>query len=60
MKTSELIKKLQQDLEELGDLEVKVLLESTNKWHLEKEPSKDIEGKLQNGKDTLFIRVIRI
>lgn len=57
MKTSELINKLQQSLKELGDLEVRVLLDSTNKWYSEKEHSKDIEGKFQNGKNILFIRV---
>ena len=57
MKTSELIYKLQQSLKTLGDLEVKVLLDSTNKWYSEKEHSKDIEGKFQNGKNILFIRV---
>lgn len=57
MKTSELINKLQKSLEELGDLKVRVLLDSTNKWYSEKEHSKDIEGKLQNEKNTLFIRV---
>lgn len=59
MKTSELINKLQKSLEELGDLEVKVLLDSTNKWYSEKEPSKDIRGRLycNEKKKTLFIRV---
>ena len=59
MKTSELINKLQKSLEELGDLEVKVLLDSTNKWYSEKEPSKDIKGRLycDGKKKTLFIRV---
>ena len=59
MKTSELINKLQQGLEELGDLEVKVLLDSTNKWYSEKESSKDIRGRLycDDKKKTLFIRV---
>ena len=57
MKTSELIKKLQQGLEELGDLEVKVLLDSTNKWYSEKEPSKDIYGRLYQKDKKLFIRV---
>ena len=59
MKTSELINKLQQGLEELGDLEVKVLLDSTNKWYSEKESSKDIKGRLycSEKKKTLFIRV---
>ena len=59
MKTSELIYKLQQSLEILGDLEVKVLLDSTNKWYSEKESSKDIRGRLycDEKKRTLFIRV---
>ena len=59
MKTSELIYKLQQSLETLGDLEVKVLLDSTNKWYSEKESSKDIRGRLYcyDKKKTLFIRV---
>ena len=59
MKTLELINKLQKSLEELGDLEVKVLLDSTNKWYSEKESSKDIRGKLycDEKKKTLFIRV---
>ena len=58
MKTLELIHKLQQSLETLGDLEVRVLLDSTNKWYSEKEPSKEIKGKLyQHGNKTLFIRV---
>ena len=59
MKTSELINKLQKSLEELGDLEVKVLLDSTNKWYSEKESSKDIRGRLycNEKKKTLFIRV---
>ena len=59
MKTSELIYKLQKSLEELGDLEVKVLLDSTNKWYSEKESSKDIKGRLycSEKKKTLFIRV---
>ena len=56
MKTSELIYKLQQSLEILGDLEVKV---SANKWYSEKEYSKDIRGRLycDEKKKTLFIRV---
>ena len=59
MKTSELINKLQESLEVLGDLEVKVLLDSTNKWYSEKESSKDIKGRLycNEKKNTLFIRV---
>ena len=57
MKTSELIYKLQQSLEILGDLEVKVLLDSTNKWYSEKESSKDIRGRLYCDEKTLFIRV---
>lgn len=59
MKTSELINKLQQSLEILGDLEVKVLLDSTNKWYSEKESSKDIKGRFycDEKKKTLFIRV---
>jgi hypothetical protein len=59
MKTLELIHKLQQSLEILGDLEVKVLLDSTNKWYSEKESSKDIRGRLYRDKEkkTLFIRV---
>lgn len=59
MRISQLIKKLQQGLEELGDLEVKVLLDSTNKWYSEKESSKDIRGRLycDEKKKTLFIRV---
>ena len=57
MKTSELINKLQKSLEELGDLEVKVLLDSTNKWYSEKESSKDIRGRLYCDEKTLFIRV---
>lgn len=59
MKTSELINKLQKSLEELGDLEVKVLLDSTNNWYSEKESFKDIRGRLycDEKKKTLFIRV---
>lgn len=57
MKTSELIHKLQKSLEELGDLEVKILLDSTNKWYSEKESSKDIRGRLYRDEKTLFIRV---
>lgn len=59
MKTLELIHKLQQSFEILGDLEVKVLLDSTNKWYSEKESSKDIKGRLycDEEKKTLFIRV---
>ena len=59
MKTLELIHKLQQSFEILGDLEIKVLLDSTNKWYSEKESSKDIRGKLycDEKKKTLFIRV---
>ena len=59
MKTSELINKLQKSLKELGDLEVKILLDSTNKWYSEKESSKDIKGRLycDEKKRTLFIRV---
>lgn len=59
MKTLELINKLQQSLELLGDLEVRVLLDSTNKWYSEKESSKDIRGRLycDEKKKILFIRV---
>ena len=59
MKISELIYKLQQNLKILGDLEVKVLLDSTNKWYSEKEFSKDIRGRLycDEKKKILFIRV---
>jgi hypothetical protein len=57
MKTLELIHKLQQSLEILGDLEVKVLLDSTNKWYSEKESSKDIRGRFYRDEKTLFVRV---
>ena len=58
MKTTELINKLQKSLETLGDREIEVLLESTNKWYSEKEKSKKIYGRLyQDEKNTLFIRV---
>ena len=59
MKISELINKLQQSFEIVGDLEVKVLLDSTNKWYSEKEFSKDIKGRFycDEKKKILFIRV---
>lgn len=60
MKTSELIKKLQQSLEENGDLEVKCELYSTNKWYSESENLKSLNGKLgkfYNNKNYIIIRV---
>lgn len=59
MKTLELIHKLQQSFELLGDLEVRVLLDSTNKWYSEEESSKDIRGRLYCDKEKkiLFIRI---
>lgn len=59
MKTLELIKKLQQNLEELGDLEVRVLLDSTNNGIRKRNLLKILKENFKMEK-TLYLLEFRI